>query len=96
MHVCFRKFYKAKLLHEHVRYYLISGEIRLRRNISELLGIAKPNEPIRMTIIAEEIVQENGRFGKSLNPTLERTMGNITFWFGRGNSLGPPAFSSDK
>lgn len=68
----------------------------MRRNITELLAIAKPNEPMRMTIIAEEIITETGRFGRSTGSSLDRTMGNITFWFGGGSSFGPPVFSSNK
>jgi len=64
--------------------------------MSELLAIAKPAEPIRMTIVAEEIVSDTERSSGRSGSTLERTMGNITFWFGIGTSIGPPVFSSDK
>ncbi|CAL8106639.1 unnamed protein product [Orchesella dallaii] len=83
----------------------MSGEIHLRRNLTELLAMAKPNEPIDMTVIAEEIIPDSGRLvGKSSSSRSSssaqdnnsRAMGKITFWFGKGSSFGPAAFSSDK
>lgn len=66
--------------------------------------MAKPNEPIEMTIMAEEIILDSGRAsGKSSSSRSSayqdhnsRTMGKITFWFGRDSSFGPAEFSSDK
>jgi hypothetical protein len=48
-----------------------------------------------MTVVAEEIEGEGGT-GRRSRSEMTRVMGNITFWFGRGTSIGPPMFSSDK
>jgi len=94
----------SKPTHYYYYFNISLGEIHLRRNLTELLAMAKPNEPIDMTVIAEEIIPDSGRLvsksssrsSSSAQDNNSRTMGKITFWFGKGSSFGPAAFTSDK
>ncbi|CAG7716939.1 unnamed protein product, partial [Allacma fusca] len=78
----------------------MSGEIFLKRELSQLSTMARPNEPIRMTIIAEEIISENEitRFSRSLQTLEDKSLTKaiITFWLGPGVAVGPPRFSTEQ